>query len=82
MFNLTPLTRENTPFPTSANILARYAEDGVSHAKLIVYYPDRDDDDAREYRTRFDHQIIPLEQLTTDITHGIIGLDGHDPQRT
>lgn len=44
MFTLNPLTRENTPFPTSANILARYAYDGISHAKLIVAYGDSEGD--------------------------------------
>lgn len=60
MFNLHPLTRENTPFPTSANILARYTEDGVSHAKLILTYPD-DSDGTREIELRPDRAIRKRE---------------------
>jgi hypothetical protein len=44
MFILHPLTRENTPFPTSSNILAKYTHDGISHARLIVAYGDSQGD--------------------------------------
>ena len=49
MYNLTPVTPENTPFRSSCDVLARYADDGVSHARLIAAIPG--DENGDEYFT-------------------------------